>query len=753
MGKSIRLLAIALALALLPVAAMGAEGPQLGEGALWEVSPFLSDYRRNGEVGRDYSALYRLTWGDGELPVFSACPGSTPTAGDYCPQALEEGGVSGKLRAVILGGYPQRTLRELEGLANPWLSSHGMEPIRQLQPGEALTATQAVLWQLLGNCQMEDSYSGWKAMDGREWSALTRSLPDGEHLSQAEGADTASNIASLRAYLEALAPVAAGRTPPTEASLAGATYWAKETEAGVSVGVTVNLGLTPLWQDRLTLEAQCAGQCQTLDVEGEGPFSFEFSGLSRPEAVTLTLTGSWQYRDVCLFTRGEDTLIGYADGVYPVFAQRVLEPERVLEIQKVTGDGRPLANVSCQIYLAATAEALAQGESRLSAIPTAREMDAIRVPEGLKAEVTTDEEGVASYHFDPTGDPDGVYLVVDTSGGEASYITVPGEAGSTVRLRLEGEAEAGPDITLLVEGQGSGSFGLGQAQMWCIRSTLPAGLAGARSYAIQDLLPQGLEVDPESLSVTLETGGEEPQKLVAGSHYTAVAQAGAVQVTLTPAGMAYAGSREEGTALVVSFRAAINALATPGQPMVNQATLEYRNSAGLQWSGTSASVEVTTGALNLRKTDGSGRGLSGAVYRLAREARAGEQPQDRLTLEGTRVDVVYESFCIGHALTGQWTDRVTTDENGQARISGLAWGSYYLVETRSPVGYRTPEPLLVEVDGDTTDTWLTLTASHFILPDTGGMGSFLLTLLGCCAIALACWLLVWQHRQREGQGI
>lgn len=167
----------------------------------------------------------------------------------------------------------------------------------------------------------------------------------------------------------------------------------------------------------------------------------------------------------------------------------------------------------------------------------------------------------------------------------------------------------------------------------------------------------------------------------------------------------------------------------------------------------SSSVEVTTGALNLRKTDGSGRGLSGAVYRLAREARAGELPQDQLTLEGTQVDVVYESFCIGHALTGQWADRVTTDENGQARISGLAWESYYLVETRSPMGYRTPEARPVEVDGDTTDTWLTLTASHFILPDTGGMGSFCLTLLGCCAVALACWLLVWQHRQREGQGI
>lgn len=756
MGKYIRLLAVMLAVAILPLTASAEECPHLGEGALWEVSPFLIDYRDPGEVGRDYAALYRLTWGDGTIPVFPTQPGSNPGAGDHLPENLEEGGISGKLRAVILGGYPHRTLRELEGLANPWLVSHGLEPLAQLQAGEALTATQMALWQLLGSCQ-DTQYGGWKSMEGRAWSALAQALEDSGSLSQAETPATASNIASLRAYLEALAPVAAGRTSPTEDALAGASYWARETEEGISVGVTVPLGITPRWQDSLTLEAQCAGQCQSLRIEGEGPFTFEFSGLSCPETVTLTLTGTWQYQDVCLFSRGEQRLIGYVAGNYPVFVQIDLEPERALEIRKVTVEGQPMANVSYQIYLAATAEALERGEARLSDIPTAREVDAIRVPERLKAVITTDEAGLAAYQFDAAEDPDGVYLVVEGTGGssgtEASYITIPGEMGGTLRLRLEEDRESGPDITLSVEGQDHGSFALGQGQQWRILTTLPAGLAGGRSYAICDTLPQGLEAEPDSLCVTLETGTEETLHLVEGSHFTAVVREGTVQVALTPGGMAYAGSREEGTRLAVSFRAAINALATPGQPMANRATLEYRNSAGLQWSETSPWVEVTTGALNIRKTGGNGRGLSGAVFRLARDARAGEEPQDRLTVDGTRVAVVYESFCQGQALTGLWTDQVTTDENGQARISGLAWGSYYLVETRSPPGYRTPEAVRVEVNGDTTDTWLDLAASHFILPNTGGVGSFCLTLLGCCAIALACWLLVWQHRQREGQGI
>lgn len=714
---------------------------------LWQVSPFLIDYQENQTPARDYAALCCLEE-ENPLAAYRTKPGQEPETGPRYPENLEAGGISGRLRGVLLGGYPRRSPAQLESAANPWLLSRGLEPVCQLQAGEALTATQLALWHLLDPGQ-NAGYGGWKALGGKDWSSLSARTREEDSLLEVPTEHTATNIASLARFLENLPPVAAGKVLVDGSALKEATCRYAEGEGGITLEVTVPFSLTLGSEDRLTLEAVCGEKAQALEITGPDTYRFTFPNLPCREGVRLTLRGTQWGRDVYRFAAGETDLLAYADGPVPVCARVNLEPERILTLTKVTEGGEPLADQRFSVYLAASAEALAAGQVRLNAFPTPRELERIQTPEGKIGEITTDDTGRGTYVFAPE-DPDGVYLVVETPSAavtpaEPCYITVPGEAEATVSLRLDGTPEARPSITLRADGERRRSVSFGDSLHWQITATLPPGLSAARGYTITDALPEGLNLEPDSLVVSLKNG-ESAACLLPDSHYVAQVHADKFTLSLTPAGMAWAAGA--GT-LMVDFRGSLTEAAVPGKAMTNLASLEYTSAAGLE-SYACEAVTVTTGGLTARKTDARGRGLAGVVFRLARQVRPGEKPQGKLTVQGRQTEVVYESFCPGSGLAEPVADRVTTDETGIAHLSGLAWGSYYLVEVRSPVGFRCGEPVAVTIGEGSAGDPLTLSATHYFLPDTGGAGVLILTLLGLCAMALACGLLVWQ-RQWAGE--
>ncbi len=87
-------------------------------------------------------------------------------------------------------------------------------------------------------------------------------------------------------------------------------------------------------------------------------------------------------------------------------------------------------------------------------------------------------------------------------------------------------------------------------------------------------------------------------------------------------------------------------------------------------------VQAAACKVVIQKTDSTDPNLklSGAVFDLYREAREGEVSVTLPGLEGNYVKL--------------YDKTVTTDENGQAVISGLVPGDYWLVETKAPAGYR-----------------------------------------------------------------
>ena len=755
-------------------------------------SPFVADYTLTGEdgqtifTGEDFVEVYHLTAdGAGEQDVSIAAYSVNPDAempekSGYRRVGLEDSGcfsaeTAGKLRAVVQWSYPHKDVNAIQAAANPWLQSHGLPEIRQLQSGEAVLAVQLAIWELTnqGKFSVNDYLSRWEDMTTPGWRNYLKKVTDTDVSRELMTEDSAANVAGVYRYLCSLKPAVPGCETVSDATLQNPVYTAvKEPDGTYTVTVSVDIQTTVGPLDALTLSAGCGGQVKEQTVTEAGSCTVSFSGLmDRPE-VTLEITGTQHGGDVYLFEGENHKLLGFDDSILPVHGSLLVKPDCILNISEYEEtSGLPLANIRYDLYRAATKEQLKNGEFSLSSISDEAAMKSFRTPGNLVTILTTDIHGLASYNFTANNQPEGVYLVVQRAESEAAEISAPfflvvpgvgvdGKNAYTLNVRPTNTLETAPTVEVNVAeiGSTSGSFDVGQLHTWILRGSVPAGIRTAQKYIITGSVDEYLSLEDSTPAVTLLTRAGTEIDLTENDHYTVSHSEGSreLRVSLTPAGMAYVASNQgEGECMSeirVRFQASITEKAGLDAPIPCTASVSYLNSAGVFYEAQSEAGEVHTGGIHLFVSDEAGQPLSGATFRLVRA----EDENATLKGNGTETDVTFVNFLTGNG--GKPVAEVTTGEDGTAFLWGVAYGRYYLVQTKAPEGkdklsqsaavtvsassHLTAQDGWQDARGMTVDNTVRLVNREETLPKTGDVNAVVFVVAGSILIGAICALIL-----------
>lgn len=699
------------------------------------------------------------------------------TGYDYRRVNLEDSGyfsaeVAGRLRAIILASFPhQQDMEALASAVNAWIDAedNGLAKVENLNSSEAISATQSVIWTLTNDGKLGDEIYAGYAPDG---------FPDAhivypESMDYPESENTAGNIQALALYLNSLAPAAANTKVLSESAFTDASVeFRQETDGTYTAVVTVTVNADVYGETDLEIVAVAGGKVTAAQkvLDGENAYTLTLSGLKNKCDVTVNIDGVQDGSDVFLFdpANGRDasqTMAGFDSGALPAHAELTLKTDRIFHILKTDNDGMPLANISFDIFRVCDRDAYINGDVAIGAIPTDADVESFAVDANRVATVTTGADGKASWNF---GTEDGVYLVVElpnavieepvkpfflvlpAGDSENPQYVVTAQPKNTV---IDEDVDIEKDVTEIDNDWST--YDVGQIHTWIIQTNIPAGLATGLKYEITDTLDYRLTFKGnvvvtvhektakagENALLTLEEGTD--YMLTVGTDAAIVEEkeftVDTFKVALTSEGMqkaaAVLGVEPE---IRVYFDAMINENAQMGIEIPNQAHLEYTNNVGKEFEEDSDIPEVVTGGLKVIKIDASNAGrLSGAKFALYREAENGTV---QITVNGAAKKVALIT-------------ELTTAADGTAVYNGIAYGTYYLVETAAPENYNLlTEPVVVEVNADShleEGSAVTVrNSAKFKLPETGGMGTTVFTVVGISVMGAAALLYVITNKKK-----
>ena len=351
-------------------------------------------------------------------------------------------------------------------------------------------------------------------------------------------------------------------------------------------------------------------------------------------------------------------------------------------------------------------------------------------PEGATVAATLNKAN----SFEATGLELGYYFVDSNLGTLCSLDST----NKTASIREKNEV---PEIEKEVQEDSNNAWGtendadLGQIVNYKTTITVAAGNEG---YVLHDTMT-GLTLNSGSVKVTV--GGAE---IASAGNYTLSVNCSdgcAFEIEFEDS---YIATLAAGTDIVVTYSATVNADAKIAEANPNETWLKYGEES--EFESTHKKTETFVWEFGVNKIiAGTTTPLAGAKFTLSKSAD-GSAP-----LGFTKNGTVYT-----YSTAGTVTEFETT-ETGTFSVKGLDADTYYLTETEAPAGYnKLKAPIAVVIDNDGNVTFDGSAEDDKIvdvenntgaeLPETGGMGTTVLYVIGALLVVGAIVLLVSKKR-------
>lgn len=335
------------------------------------------------------------------------------------------------------------------------------------------------------------------------------------------------------------------------------------------------------------------------------------------------------------------------------------------------------------------------------------------------ATVTVQEENFGKYYFIELTKTDSSFETAPFLIDVPSYVS---GKGYTKEMNVYPKNKVttptpGKDVERL--GNNDCSVDVGSRVKWFLKGTIPADIAGYKTYEFEDRLDSALTYD-ESFTPVVRIGSKS---LTAGTDYTVIvpkASEKTLKVALSKEGMkkasaAYQAAGQSPSAeeikdvaknsddnpfVEVEFQTVVNHNAYMGQEIPNKTTLNFDNGGKLTGKPESDVPEVHTGGLRFVKKDAlTGKKLAGAVFELYQADGVTPVTWTQEMIERNKKTNANSKFLDQEV--GKIVKMVSNDD-GAFEILGLKYGesgqkndvaesNYVVKEVKAPEGYSLPD--------------------------------------------------------------